>query len=102
MGSGINAAGRDLGIDGTEAQRAVKIASIAPEAKEAARAAERSPLQNGHMPNRLPAAPKNTAAAVNLAAVRLRPDEASTALSRSRVSIVADPPIGTTPWSLRG
>ena len=37
--SGINAAVRDLGIDRTEAQRAVKIASITPEAKEAARAA---------------------------------------------------------------
>lgn len=35
---GINAAVRDLGIDRTEAQRAVKIASLAPEAKEAARA----------------------------------------------------------------
>jgi hypothetical protein len=33
---GINAAVRDLGIDRTEAQRAVKIAAIAPEAKEAA------------------------------------------------------------------
>ncbi len=35
----ISKAVRDLGIDRTEAQRAVKIASIAPEAKEAARAA---------------------------------------------------------------
>jgi hypothetical protein len=33
---GINAAVRDLGIDRTEAGRAVKIASIAPEAKQAA------------------------------------------------------------------
>jgi hypothetical protein len=33
--SGINAAVRDLGIDRTEAQRAVKIASLTPEAKEA-------------------------------------------------------------------
>jgi hypothetical protein len=31
--SGINAAVRDLGIDRTEAQRSIKIASIAPEAK---------------------------------------------------------------------
>ena len=31
---GINAAVRELGIDRSEAQRAVKIASIAPEAKE--------------------------------------------------------------------
>lgn len=36
---GINAAVRDLGIDRTEAQRAVKIAALAPEAKEAARSA---------------------------------------------------------------
>lgn len=36
---GINAAVRDLGIDRTEAQRAVKIASLAPKAKEAAREA---------------------------------------------------------------
>jgi len=36
---GINAAVRDLGIDRTEAQRAVKIASLAPEAKEAPQAA---------------------------------------------------------------
>ncbi len=41
--TGINAAVRDLGIDRTEAQRAVKIASIAPEAKEAARARRRDP-----------------------------------------------------------
>ena len=34
--SGINAATRELGIDRTEAQRAVKIAGIAPEAKVAA------------------------------------------------------------------
>jgi ParB family chromosome partitioning protein len=34
--SGINAAVRELGIDRTEAQRAVKIAGIAPEAKAAA------------------------------------------------------------------
>jgi hypothetical protein len=33
---GINAAVRDLGIDRTEAQRSVRIASIAPEAKQAA------------------------------------------------------------------
>lgn len=31
---GINAATRELGIDRTQAQRAVKIASITPEAKE--------------------------------------------------------------------
>lgn len=37
--SGINAAVRELGIDRTEAQRAVKIASITPKAKEAAAAA---------------------------------------------------------------
>jgi hypothetical protein len=36
VGVGINAAVRDLGIDRTEAQRSVKIASLAPEAKEAA------------------------------------------------------------------
>jgi hypothetical protein len=36
---GIKAAVRDLGIDRTDAQRSMKIASIAPEAKEAARAA---------------------------------------------------------------
>ena len=36
---GINAAVRELGIDRTEAQRAVKIASITPEAREAADAA---------------------------------------------------------------
>jgi hypothetical protein len=34
---GINAAVRDLGINRTEAQRSVKIASMEPEAKEAAR-----------------------------------------------------------------
>ena len=34
--SGVNAASRDLGIDRTEAQRAVKIASMTPAAKEAA------------------------------------------------------------------
>jgi hypothetical protein len=34
--SGINAAVRELGIDRTEAQRPVKIASIAPEARQAA------------------------------------------------------------------
>jgi len=39
VGQGINAAVRELGIDRTEAQRAVKIDAIAPEAKEAARAA---------------------------------------------------------------
>lgn len=33
---GINAATRELGIERTEAQRAVKIASMAPEAKQAA------------------------------------------------------------------
>jgi ParB/RepB/Spo0J family partition protein len=37
--SGINEASRDLGIERTEAQRAVKIATITPEAKEAAREA---------------------------------------------------------------
>lgn len=37
--SGINAASRELGIDRTDAQRAVKIASITPEAKEAAQEA---------------------------------------------------------------
>jgi ParB family chromosome partitioning protein len=36
-GGGINAAVRDLGIDRTEAQRAVKIAALAPEAQETAR-----------------------------------------------------------------
>jgi len=36
---GVNAAVRDLGIDRTEAQRSVKIASITPAAKEAAREA---------------------------------------------------------------
>jgi len=36
---GINAAVRDLGVDRTEAQRAVKIASLSDEAKEAAREA---------------------------------------------------------------
>ena len=36
---GINAAVRELGVDRTEAQRAMKIASIAPDAKEAARTA---------------------------------------------------------------
>lgn len=35
--SGINAASRELGIDRTDAQRAVKVASLSPEAKEAAR-----------------------------------------------------------------
>ena len=34
---GINAAVRDLGIERTQAQRAVKIANITPEAKDAAR-----------------------------------------------------------------
>jgi len=34
---GINAATRDLGIERTQAQRSVKIASITPEAKAAAR-----------------------------------------------------------------
>jgi ParB-like chromosome segregation protein Spo0J len=38
--SGINFAARELGIDRTEAQRAVKIDSIAPAAKEALRAAK--------------------------------------------------------------
>lgn len=37
--SGINAAARDLGIERKQAQRAVKIAAIVPEAKEAAAAA---------------------------------------------------------------
>ena len=37
--SGINAATRDLGLDRTATQRAVKVASITPEAKEAAREA---------------------------------------------------------------
>jgi hypothetical protein len=41
---GINAAVRDLGIDRTEAQRAVKIASLTPEAKEA----DRSAVNPGH------------------------------------------------------
>jgi hypothetical protein len=41
---GINAAVRDLGIDRTEAQRAVKIASLTPEAKEA----DRSAVNSGH------------------------------------------------------
>ena len=36
---GVHAAVRELGIDCTDAQRAVKTASIVPEAKEAARAA---------------------------------------------------------------
>lgn len=36
MPSGINAAVRNPGIDRTEAQRSIKIASIAPEAKQAA------------------------------------------------------------------
>ena len=36
---GINAAVRELGIDRTQAQRAVKIAAITPEAKAAAREA---------------------------------------------------------------
>jgi hypothetical protein len=36
---GINAATRELGIERTEAQRAVKIATIAPDAKQAAVAA---------------------------------------------------------------
>lgn len=35
--SGINAATRELGIDRTEAQRAVKIDSLTDEAKQAAR-----------------------------------------------------------------
>jgi ParB/RepB/Spo0J family partition protein len=37
--SGVKAAARELGIERTEAQRAVKIAAITPEAKEAAKAA---------------------------------------------------------------
>jgi hypothetical protein len=37
--AGINAASRELGIERTEAQRAIKIDGIAPAAKEAARAA---------------------------------------------------------------
>jgi ParB family chromosome partitioning protein len=36
VGDGINAATRELGIDRTEAQRAVKIAGITPEARAAA------------------------------------------------------------------
>jgi len=37
MPSGINAAARELGIEGTAAKRAIKVASLSPEAKEAAR-----------------------------------------------------------------
>ena len=37
--SGVNAAARDLGVSKSEAHRAVKIAAITPEAKEAAREA---------------------------------------------------------------
>ena len=47
---GINAATREFGIDRTQAQRAVKIASITDEAKAAAReavAANRCDLPNG-------------------------------------------------------
>jgi ParB family chromosome partitioning protein len=40
---GLSAATRELGIDRTEAQRAVKVASIAPEAKAAAIAAATAP-----------------------------------------------------------
>jgi ParB family transcriptional regulator, chromosome partitioning protein len=36
---GINAATRDLGIDRTDAQRSIKVAGLAPEAKQAAREA---------------------------------------------------------------
>lgn len=43
---GINAASRDLGVDRTEAQRAVKIASMTPEAKQAAQAAGLSDNQS--------------------------------------------------------
>ncbi len=39
VGDGINAAVRELGIERNEAQRAVKIDRITPEAKEAAREA---------------------------------------------------------------
>ncbi len=39
LDQGINAAARELGIDRTEVQRAVKIAAISPEAKAAAREA---------------------------------------------------------------
>ncbi len=39
---GINAAARELGIDRKEAQRALKVASITPEAREAAREANRA------------------------------------------------------------
>jgi hypothetical protein len=35
--SGINAASKELGIERTEAQRAVKVASLSEEAKQAAR-----------------------------------------------------------------
>lgn len=48
---GINAASRDLGIDRTEAQRSVKVASLTPEAKQAAiDAGEARPTARGRAP----------------------------------------------------
>src|SRR5260370_30305698 len=44
--SGIRAAARELGIERTDAQRSIKIASIIPEAKEAARKARIDKIQS--------------------------------------------------------
>ncbi len=52
---GINAASREIGVTRQEAQRAVKIASMAPEAKEAAQLSLR--YYAGLFRNRTPAPP---------------------------------------------
>ena len=48
----IDAAGRELGIESTEAKRAVKIASISDEAKDAAREAGLDDNQSAPAPQR--------------------------------------------------
>jgi hypothetical protein len=66
---------RELGIDRTEAQRAVKIASIAPEAKEAARVAGLNDNQSALLRVSREATPEHQVAKVaEIAAERKKPE----------------------------
>jgi ParB-like chromosome segregation protein Spo0J len=86
VGEGINAAVRDLGIDRTEAQRAIKIANLEPEVKETVRG---TPIADNQ--SALLRVAKETSATAQLAAVRRENDlEEARKANRRTDAVVKD------------
>jgi ParB-like chromosome segregation protein Spo0J len=82
--SGINLAARELGIERTEAQRAVKIDSIAPAAKEALRAAKLDDNQTVAL--KVASAPAETQVAAVERIVQARAQPAAGPVERGEVA----------------